>query len=160
LRASASHQETTDLSRAERSETKAYQAFRKTSWQTHKMQQNNAALDINTTQQAAPGTKTSQNHNTAQHTPGKTRATGTAQYTHSTLLKSSNRPMTAVRRRQGQQLYAWHGTSSRRPPLTTASEATQPQPPALPLEVWPRECNTDKAKQPKRDKVFQNTTHS
>jgi len=38
--------------------------------------------------------------------PGNTEATTTAQYTHSTLLKSSNRPMTAARRRQGQQLYA------------------------------------------------------
>jgi len=38
--------------------------------------------------------------------PGNTQATATAQYTHSTLLKSSNRPMAAARRRQGQQLYA------------------------------------------------------
>jgi len=30
----------------------------------------------------------------------------------------------------------------------------------LPPEAWPCECNTDKAKQPKRDKVFLNTTHS
>jgi len=61
-------------------------------------------------------------------TPGNTQATATAQYTHSTLLKSSNRPMAAARRRQGQQLYAWHGTPSRRPqaappfPLTLAGE--------------------------------------
>jgi len=99
-------------------------------------------------------------------TPGNTQATATAQYTHSTLLKSSNWPMAAARRRQGQQLYAWHGTPSRRPqaeppfPLTPAGEAIQPQPPALPPEVWPCECNTNKAKQPKRDKVFLNTTHS
>jgi len=99
-----------------------------------------------------------QDHNTARQTPGKTQATGTAQDTHSTLLKSSNRPMAAARRRQGQQLYAWHGTPSRRPPLTAASEATQPQPPALPPQAWPWECNTDKARQPKRDKVFINTT--
>ena len=38
--------------------------------------------------------------------PDNTQATTTAQYTHSTLLKSSNRPMAAARRRQGQQLYA------------------------------------------------------
>jgi len=38
--------------------------------------------------------------------PGNTQVTATAQYTHSTLLKSSNRPMAAARRRQGQQLYA------------------------------------------------------
>ena len=85
--------------------------------------------------------------------------------THSTLLKSSNRPMAAARRRQGQQLYAWHGTPSRRPqaappfPLTPAGEVIQPQSPALPPEAWPSECNTNKAKQPKRDKVFLNTTH-
>ena len=106
------------------------------------------------------GTKTSQNHNTACQTPGKTQTTGTAQYTHSTLLKSSNQPMAAARRRQGQQFYAWHGTPSRRPPLTPASEVTQPQPPALPPEAWPCACNTDKARQPKRNKVFLNTTHS
>ena len=47
--------------------------------------------------------------------PDNTQSTATAQYTHSTLLKSSNRPMAAARRRQGQQLYAWHGTPSRRP---------------------------------------------
>jgi len=87
--------------------------------------------------QAALGTTTSQNHNTALQTLGSTQATATAQYTHSTLLKSSNLPMAAARRRQGQQLYAWHGTPSRRPqaappfPLTLASEATQPQPPAF-----------------------------
>jgi len=98
-------------------------------------------------------------------TPGNTQATATAQYTHSTLLKSSKRPMTAARRRQGQQLYAWHGTPSRRPqaappfPLTPADEAIQPQPPALPPEVWPCECNTNKTRQSKRDKVFLNTTH-
>ena len=97
--------------------------------------------------------------------PGNTEATTTAQYTHSTLLKSSNQPMTATRRRQGQHLYAWHGTPSRRPqaappfPLPPASEAIQLQPPALPPEAWPCECNTNKAKQPKRDKVFLNTTH-
>jgi len=102
-------------------------------------------------------------HNTALQTPGNT---VTAQYTHSTLLKSSNRPMAAARRRQGQQLYAWHGMPSRRLqaappfPLTQAGEAIQPQPPALPPEAWPCECNTNKAKQPKRDKVFLNTTHS
>jgi len=33
-------------------------------------------------------------------------------------------------------------------------------PPALLSEVWPCECNTDKAKQPKRDEVFLNTIHS
>jgi len=55
---------------------------------------------------------------------------------------------------------------SRRPqaapsfPLTPAGEDTQPQPPALPLEAWPCKCNINKAKQPKRDKVFLNTTHS
>jgi len=97
--------------------------------------------------------------------PDNTQATGTAQYTHSTLLKSSNRPMAAARRRQGQQLDAWHGTPSRRPraappfPLTPAGEVIQPQPPALPPKAWPCECNTNKAKQPKRDKVFLNTTH-
>jgi len=115
--------------------------------------------------QAAPGTMTSQNHNTALQTQGNTQATATAQYTHSTLLKSSNRPMAAARRRQGQQLYAWHGMPSRRPqaappfPLTPAGEAIQPQPPALPPEAWPCKCNTNKAKQPKRDKVSLNTTH-
>jgi len=118
------------------------------------------------TRQAAPGTVTSRNHNTALQTPGNTQATTTAQYAHSTLLKSSNLPMAAARRRQGQQLYAWHGTPSRRPqgappfPLTQAGEATQPQPLALPLETWPCKCNTNKAKQPKTDKVFSNTTHS
>jgi len=99
-------------------------------------------------------------------TPGNSQVTATTQYTHSILLKSSNRPMAATRRRQGQQLYAWHGTPSRRPqteppfPLTPAGEAIQPQPPALPPDAWPCECNTNKAKQPKRDKVFLNTTHS
>jgi len=94
-----------------------------------------------------------------------TQVSATAEYTHSTLLKSSNRPMAAARRRQGQQLYAWYGTPSRRPqaappfPLTPAGEVIQPQPPALPPEAWPCECNTNKAKQPKRDKVFLNTTH-
>ena len=59
-------------------------------------------------------------------TPGNTQATATAQYTRSTLMESSNQPMTAARRRQGQQLYAWHGNPSRRPqavppfPLTPA----------------------------------------
>ena len=97
--------------------------------------------------------------------PDNTQATTTAQYTHSTLVKSSNRPMAAARRRQGQQLEAWHGTPSRRPqaappfPLTPAGEVIQPPPPALPLEAWPSECNTNKAKHPKRDKVFLNTTH-
>jgi len=73
--------------------------------------------------------------------PGNTQATVTAQYTHSTLLKSSKRPMAAARRRQGQQLYAWHDTPSRRPPaappfpLTPAGEAIHPQPPALPPET-------------------------
>jgi len=116
--------------------------------------------------QAAPGKKTSQNHNTALQTPGNTQAAVTAQYTHSTLLKSSNRPTAAARRRQGQQLYAWHGTPSRRSqvvspfPQTPSSEATQPQPPALPLEARPCEYKTNKAKQPKRDKVFPNTNHS
>jgi len=98
-------------------------------------------------------------------TPDNTQATATAQYTHSTLLKSSNRPMEAARRRQGQQLYAWHGAPSRRPqaappfPLTPAGEVIQPPPPALPPEAWPCELNTNKAKHPKRDKVFLNTTH-
>jgi len=84
-------------------------------------------------------------------TPGNTQATATAQYTHSTLLKSSNRPMPAARRRQGQQLYAWHGTPSRRHqaatpfPLTPAGEVIQPQPPALLQEAWACECNTNKA---------------
>ena len=97
--------------------------------------------------------------------PDNTQSTATVQYTHSTLLKSSNKPMAAARRRQGQQLYAWHGTPSRRPqsappfPLTPAGEVIQPQPPALPPEAWPCECNTNKAKQPKKDKVFLNTTH-
>ena len=44
-------------------------------------------------------------------------------------------------------------------PLTPAGEVIQPPPPALPPEAWPFECNTNKAKQPKRDKVFLNTTH-
>jgi len=98
-------------------------------------------------------------------TPGNTQATATAQYTHSTLLESSNRPMAAARRRQGQQLYAWHVTPSRRPQaappfqLTPVGEVIQPQPSALEPEAWPCECNTNKAKQPKRDKVFLNTTH-
>ena len=89
-----------------------------------------------------------QDHNTAWQTPGKTQTTATVQDTHFTLLKSSNRPMAAARRRQGQQLYAWYGTPSRRPqaappfPLTAASEATQPQPPALLPEAWSCECNT------------------
>ena len=97
--------------------------------------------------------------------PGNTQTTATARYTHSTLLKSSNRPMAAARRRQGQQLYAWHGTPSKRPqvappfPLTPAGEVIQPQPPALPPEAWPSGCNTTKAKQSKRDKVLLNTTH-
>jgi len=97
--------------------------------------------------------------------PVNTQTTATSQYTHSTLLKSSNRPMAAARRRQGQQLYAWHGTPSRRPqaappfPLTPAGEVIQPQPPTLPPEAWPCKCNTNKAKQPKRHKVFLNTTH-
>jgi len=117
-------------------------------------------------QQAAPGTKTSQNHNTALQTPGNTQATVAAEYTHSTLLESFNLPITATRRRQGQQLYAWHGTPSRRSqaappfPQTPAGEATQPQPPALPPEARPCECKTNKAKQPKRDKVLLNTNHS
>ena len=70
----------------------------------------------------------------------------------------------ATRRRQGQQLYAWYGTPSRRPqaappfPLTPAGEVIQPKPPALPPEAWPSECNTNKAKQSKRE-VFLNTTH-
>jgi len=74
-------------------------------------------------------------------------------------------PMSAARRRQGQQLDARHGTPSRRPqaappfPLTPAGEVIQPPPPALPPEAWPCECNTNKAKHPKRDKVFLNTTH-
>jgi len=103
--------------------------------------------------------------NQYKETPANTQTTTIAQYTHSTLLKSSNRPMAAARRRQGQQLYAWHDTPSRRPqdappfPLTPAGEAIQPQPLALPPEVWPCECNTNKAKQPKRDKVFLHTTH-
>jgi len=51
--------------------------------------------------QAAPGTKTSQNHNTALQTPNNTQATVRAQYTHSTLLGSFNLPIVAARRRQG-----------------------------------------------------------
>jgi len=43
-------------------------------------------------------------HNTAQQTQGKTQTTVTAQYTHSTLLRSSNQPMVAARRRQGPEL--------------------------------------------------------
>jgi len=54
--------------------------------------------------------------------PDNTQATATAQYTHSTLLKSSNRPMAAARRRQGQQLYVWHGN----PQQETSSCATIP----------------------------------
>jgi len=97
--------------------------------------------------------------------PVNTQTTAIAQYTHSTLLESSNRPMAAVRRRQVQQLYAWHGTPSRRPQaappflLTPAGEVIQPQSPALLPEAWPCECNTNKAKQPKRDKVFLNIKH-
>jgi len=97
--------------------------------------------------------------------PDNTQTTTTGQYTHSTLLKSSNRTMSAARRRQGQQLDAQHDTPSRRPqvappfPLTPAGEVIQPPPPALPPEAWPCECNTNKAKHPKRDKVFLNTTH-
>ena len=74
-------------------------------------------------------------------------------------------PMSAARRRQGQQLDARHGTPSRRPqaappfPLTPAGEVIQPPPPTLPPEAWPCKCNTNKAKHPKRDKVFLNTTH-
>jgi len=87
---------------------------------------------------------------TALQTPGNTQATATAQYTHSTLLKCSNQPMAAARRRQGQQLYAWHGTPCRRPqaaplfPLTLAGEDEdiEAQPLALPPEAWPCECNT------------------
>jgi len=88
----------------------------------------------------------------ALQTPGKTQTTATAQYPNSTLLKSSNQPMAAARRRQGQQLYAWHGTPSRRfravPPfpLTPAGEDIQPQLLALPPEAWSCECNTNKAK--------------
>ena len=51
---------------------------------------------------------------TALQTQGNTQATETAQYTHFTLLKSSNQPMAAARRSQGQQLYAWYDTPSRR----------------------------------------------
>ena len=65
------------------------------------MQHDDAALDIYTMRQEAPDTKTSQTHNTARQTPNKTQATGIAQFTHSTLLKSSNWPMDAARRRQG-----------------------------------------------------------
>jgi len=68
------------------------------------MHQHDKERDISTTRQAAPRTKTSQNHNTVRQTPGKTRET--VQETQSTLLKSSNQPMAAARRRQGQQLYA------------------------------------------------------
>ena len=39
-------------------------------------------------------------------------------------------------------------------PLTPAGEVIHPPPPALPPEAWPCECNTNKAKHPKRDKVF------
>ena len=90
--------------------------------------------------------------------PVNTQATTTAQYTNSTLLKSSIRRMVDARRRQGQQLYAWHGTPSRRPqaappfPLTLAGEVIQSPPPVLPPEARPCECNTNKAKQSKRDK--------
>jgi len=116
-----------------------------------------------TAPQEALATKISQYHNTALQTPDNTQATATAQYTHSTLLKSSNRPIAAARRRPGQQLYAWHGTPSRKsqpaPPFL-AGEATQPRPPALPPEARSYECKTNKAKQSKRDKVFLNTNHS
>jgi len=44
-------------------------------------------------------------------------------------------------------------------PLTPAGEVIHPPPPALPPEAWPFEGNTNKAKHPKRDKVFLNTTH-
>ena len=44
-------------------------------------------------------------------------------------------------------------------PMTPAGEVIQPPPPALPPEAWPCECNTNKAKHPKRDKVFLNITH-
>jgi len=83
---------------------------------------------------------------TALQTKVNTQATATPQYTHPTLLKSSNQPLAAARRRQGQQLYAWYGTPSRRLraaspfPLTPAGEDIQPQPPALPPEAWPCEC--------------------
>jgi len=79
----------------------------------------------------------------APEAPDNTQTTTTGQYTHSTLLKSSNRSMSAARRRQGQQLYVWYGTPSRRPqaappfPLTPAGEVIQPPPPALPPEAWP-----------------------
>ena len=82
----------------------------------------------------------------------ETRAT--AQNTHCILLKSSNQPMAAVRRRQGQQLYSWHGPPSRSPqparqfPLAVVSEATQPQPPALPPEAWPWNAGGDSAERP------------
>jgi len=109
------------------------------------MPQHDTALEIDTTRQTVPGTKTSQNHNAVQQTPGKTRAT--VKDTHSTLLKSSNWPMTVKRRRQGQQLYAYHDQPRRPPawqplPLAVASEDTQPNPEALSLEAWSCECNT------------------
>jgi len=69
-------------------------------------------LPLHTTQELQQKPVPSQH--TALQTPGNTQTTATAQYTHSTLLKSSNQPMAAARRGQGQQLYAWHGMPSRR----------------------------------------------
>ena len=105
-----------------------------TRWRDRSMEETNGS-GHKPARQAAACTKTSQNHNSALQTQGNTQATATAQYTQSTLLESSNRPIAAARRRQGQQLYVWHGTPSRRSqaappfPQTPASEATQPQPP-------------------------------
>ena len=39
------------------------------------------------------------------------------------------------------------------------TEQQQQKLPALPPQAWPSESKTNKAKQPKRDKVFLNTTH-
>jgi len=82
-------------------------------------------------------------YQSVKRTPGQTRAFTDKHYT---LSKSSNWLMTAARRRQGQQLSAGHGPPRRPWPLPLASaccgtEATQPNPEALPPEAWPRECN-------------------
>jgi len=77
-------------------------------------------------------------YQSVKQTPGQTRAVTDK---HFTLLKSSNQPMTAARRRQGQQLYAGHGPPRRPWPLPLASgscgtKATQPNPDVLPPEAW------------------------
>ena len=84
-------------------------------------------------------------YQSVKRTPGQTRAFTDK---HLTLSKSFNQPMTAARRRQGQQLSAGHGPPRRLWPLPLASascgtEATQPNPEASPLEAWPCECNAE-----------------